>query len=497
MDRTQHIRFPIGVRMLAGFMVIIVLIGAIVVVAIGQISKLDESLHEITQEEFQEIQEFWEMRLLLTGIETDLRHIFLGQNTEKYTQLIRQKGQAIDKSVDDYFKEHPTIGDEERKLLVSFSNSNAEFQEETLTIISLINKGNQTQARVRLLERWEVLYLSVVEGVESLLDFENREVNKKSSGVRSKSKSSRQFIIIVAIGGVFISILLALGITYSLTKPVYKLMEATEKVVGGDLSSKAEIVRNDEIGLLANRFNEMLDRLNKTLADQRRFYADASHELRTPLTVIRGEAEVALRGPENSQDYREALDHIISVSNQMGILVDELLFLARAETGQIEYQMEKVELSSLLSSVFASSEGLATMKNINLTLKEGSPVYILGDENRLRQLFFILVDNAIKYTEAGGRVTIACESDFLRIRIRVSDNGIGIREEEVPFIFERFYRGDSARGTREKGTGLGLSIAKSIIEAHKGDISIKTSPGRGTAVQLTFNRLQTKSQAQG
>jgi signal transduction histidine kinase len=280
----------------------------------------------------------------------------------------------------------------------------------------------------------------------------------------------------------------ALTITFSLTRPITQLVEATDRVAQGDLASKAQIDREDEIGVLATRFNAMLDQLNKSISEKRRFYADASHELRTPLTIIRGEAEVALRGRESIEEYREALANIIAVANQMGGLVDELLFLARSEAGQIEYDMTSVALTPLLEEVAGRCEGLAALKEVQLGLDLGEPIMVRGDPQRLRQLLLILVDNAIKYTEPGGKVRLALETESDRAKVLVSDTGVGISQQDLPYIFERFYRGDTARFGREEGTGLGLSIAKTIVKAHRGEIFAECAAGGGTMVSVTLPR---------
>jgi heavy metal sensor kinase len=292
----------------------------------------------------------------------------------------------------------------------------------------------------------------------------------------------------LAAAGTLLSLALALGITLSLTRPIRQLIKATERVSEGHLVSNAEVVSKDEIGLLVQRFNDMLDRLKRSFSDQRRFYVDVSHELRTPLTVIRGEAEVALRGPRSVSDHREALERVLSATNQMGCLIDELLFLARSEAGQIRYEMADIALPPLLEEVVRQYEGVAGQKGVRLDVDGGGAAAVRGDRQHLRQVFAILLDNAIKYTKAGGKVSIALEAEADGATVLVSDSGIGMTEEELSHVFERFYRGDTAKEMREEGTGLGLSIAKSIARAHGGQILIDSALGLGTTVSVMLPR---------
>lgn len=485
-DKLRRMNLSIGSRMFLGFLVVIFLTGAIVIVAITHFLKLDSTLRELAQEELPKVHSIWNIRNLLSGVETDLIHVLIGDDVEKYLAQMRRKQSAISASISNFRQLNPILTAELEKIFSELTARYSSFEESTKDVVALVKTGRTGDAKTRFVGVLETRYRTTLESLEHLLNYEDREIYRKMEVALAEGRSDRRTIIILSVVVALMSVALALGITASLTKPITKLVEATERLARGDLTAKAEISRADEIGLLAERFNGMVTRLNKLISNQRRFYADASHELRTPLTILRGEAEVALRGPETIGDYREALEHIIGVTQQMGILIDELLFLARSEAGHIMYETELVDLDSLLSEVADQSDGLANLKGVDLKVRAEEPVTIWGDRQRLRQLFFNLTDNAIKYTGQGGKVGISLDSQNGMARVRVSDSGIGIEEDALLKVFERFYRGDAARSTHEGGTGLGLAIAKSIVDAYNGQIVIDSTAGRGTVVTVTL-----------
>jgi signal transduction histidine kinase len=222
---------------------------------------------------------------------------------------------------------------------------------------------------------------------------------------------------------------------------------------------------------------------------QQRFVADASHELRTPTAVIHAQTELLLRQPEHSIEQESpSIAVILKESKRMSKLLDDLLTLARTDSNQLEIQSSAIALGSLLREISEQFQLLASTKEIDIITELQEPLSLWGDEGRIRQLLIILLDNALKYTPPSGRIEVAGRYQSNFVFISVSDNGCGIAEDELPHVFERFYRGDKVRSRAEGGTGLGLSIAQWIVEAHGGVIRIDSKINTGTKVELLFPR---------
>lgn len=218
---------------------------------------------------------------------------------------------------------------------------------------------------------------------------------------------------------------------------------------------------------------------------QRKFTADASHELRTPLALIRANAEMLYRSSDQlPPDDANLIDEIIHETDHLNRLVGDLLTLARADSDSVELKMGKVDLRALVAEVLEDVARIAESRGIQSELSLDGPVMVDGDETRLRQLLLILLDNALKYTDPGGKVEVSLQREDGRARLVVADTGIGIPAKDLPQIFERFYRVDRAREHESGGTGLGLAIARWIIQAHRGHVKVDSELGRGTRFQI-------------
>lgn len=245
----------------------------------------------------------------------------------------------------------------------------------------------------------------------------------------------------------------------------------------------------DELGRLADTLNQMISRLERSFTALRRFTADASHELKTPLTVLKAGVERALTTPKMPPESLAALEEAMDEINRMTELVDALLTLARADEGLVRLHQEPVDLRALILETEETGELLAEPAGIAVSADAPvDPVIVPVDGSRIRQLVMNLLTNAVKYTPAGGRVRLWLERDDGRVRFGVSDSGIGIAPGDLPHIFDRFWRADSARTrTGERpGVGLGLAICKWIAEAHGGTIEVQSRPGRGTTFSVTL-----------
>jgi heavy metal sensor kinase len=264
-------------------------------------------------------------------------------------------------------------------------------------------------------------------------------------------------------------------------QPVDELARAAQRITAQNLDQPLPVPNPDEeIGRLTATINDMTRRLHDSFARVSEFSADASHELRTPLTVVRGEIELALRSSRNPAEYRRVLETTLEEVLRMSTIVENLLLLAKADQRSYRAHFSEVDLHELLSELVEDGEVLAEHKKIQLRVAQAAPVTIVGDKVRLRQLFLNLLDNAIKYTPEGGRVTLAVEQRNGEALFRVQDTGIGIPEEELEKIFERFYRVDKARSRELGGSGLGLAIARWIAELHRGSIAVSSRLNEGS-----------------
>lgn len=246
--------------------------------------------------------------------------------------------------------------------------------------------------------------------------------------------------------------------------------------------------REDELGKLAATFDSMLARLEETFARERRFTSDAAHELRTPLAVIRAESSLALSKSRTPDEYRRVLQVVDGESSRMGKLMGDLLTLARADVGKYHLLRKAVDLTALCQKVAAQMEVLARDKQITLTTDIAEGIRTIGDDAWLMQMLNNLLDNGIKYTQSGGwvKLTLARKKD--NVAIVVEDNGIGMTEEQLAHIFDRFYRADKARGrdNSASGSGLGLAICEWIAISHGMHIGATSQIGNGSAFEVVL-----------
>lgn len=243
----------------------------------------------------------------------------------------------------------------------------------------------------------------------------------------------------------------------------------------------------DELGRLATTFNEMLASLEEAYGAQQRFVSDASHELRAPITVIQANLDLLQRHPTMPPaDHQQAIAEAYGEAGRLARLVADLLSLARADAG-VALRRERVELDRVLMDVLGEARHLVQGQRLQVTSVE--PVFVEGDPDRLRQLLLIPLDNAIRYTMPGGRITVSLERCEQMAEVRIDDTGIGIAEHELPHVFERFYRADPARTREPGGTGLGLGIARWIAGRHGGTVELSSRPGEGTTARIRLPAL--------
>jgi heavy metal sensor kinase len=280
-------------------------------------------------------------------------------------------------------------------------------------------------------------------------------------------------------------------------RPVRTITHTARNISETDLSRRINLGGKDELGELANTFDNMLARLQAAFERQRQFVADASHELRTPLTIVNLETSRALAARRSPQEYERALRVIHSENEFMSHLVNDLLTLARMDNGQVPLEKSPLDLSDVAVDAIDRLSSLAARNHVNLETGDLPETRILGDRQSLLQMISNLIENAIKYTDGNDKkVCIETGTTDSHAWIRVSDNGPGIAPEHLPHLFDRFYRADKARARAmdedsesPTGSGLGLSIIQWIAQAHGGEVHVESTPGNGSSFEVRFEAL--------
>lgn len=291
----------------------------------------------------------------------------------------------------------------------------------------------------------------------------------------------RSYVLIFAL----VLLLVSTGVGYWLSRkalaPVDTLVRAARDISGTSLNRRLETIKTgDELQRLTDTLNEMLDRIESAFQRITQFTADASHELRTPVSLIRTEAELALRRSRTEAEYKESLRQILQEAERTTQLIEQLLELARADSGRESLAAQTVDLTGILHAVAASWQPVAAARDIRFAANICDlNVSVMGDQSLLRRLADILLDNAFKYTPSPGSVRLALEVQQETAVMTVQDSGVGIAGEEQEKIFKRFYRVDKARSREQGGVGLGLAIAEWIVVQHRGTISVESRLGEG------------------
>ncbi len=289
------------------------------------------------------------------------------------------------------------------------------------------------------------------------------------------------FVFCVAIGG------------YSITRktllPLSKMTETTRRISSGnDLNTRIALGKgNDEVHQLANTFDHMMNRLEDAFENEKRFTADVSHELRTPVSVIVTQCEYSIKQNLSKEEMQESIFVILKQSRKMSNLISQLLTLARADHNQHQLQLETVNLSELAEVIVEEQISQASKKNITLKTDITPNIFMQADETMMMRLFMNLISNSITYGKVGGETIISLKVDGNKIIGTISDNGIGIEENQLDKIWKRFYQVDPSRtSVDEKGAGLGLPMVKWIVESHGGSVFVESKFGIGSTFSFEF-----------
>jgi two-component system OmpR family sensor kinase len=264
-----------------------------------------------------------------------------------------------------------------------------------------------------------------------------------------------------------------------LTRPLEQVAAAAHAIGGTNLHGRIpDVARDVELREVVGVINDMLARLEAAFSAQRRFLADASHELRSPLANLRGTVEVALRHPRSADEYRESLTVALGEAERLSRLVDELLLLSRVDAKQLTLDVCPCDLADVTRGAVTAHAARGMEKGVRLQL-DAQPVAMSADAHRLRQVMDNLLDNALRHAPAGSAVVVRTGREDGTAVLAVHDKGPGLSSEDQAHVFDRLYRADASRGRQSGGLGLGLSIAKAIVEAHGGQVSVRSQPGQG------------------
>jgi signal transduction histidine kinase len=356
--------------------------------------------------------------------------------------------------------------------------------------------------------------------IDVAINAEREKAGKAKQDLEDLVAQSRWIAILSSLTAAIFSLASGLLLMRGVRRPIEALMKGTDEIASGNLVYRISLDTRDEFASLAADFNEMaqklelqqeklregravleqrvaertfeLHQLNEELKrmdnSRREFLADISHELRTPITVIRGEAEVTLRTRElNVDEYRDVLQRIVELSMQLGKYVNDLLFLARSETANLQFEWDSLNLTELVSSAVEDFQVMAQENSISVSLDApDQQVWVRGDKQRLRQVLFILGDNACRYSKQGGLIAVGLRVDGNEASFSINDQGIGIPAPDLERIFDRHFRSKNALSLRDDGTGLGLSMAKSIVKAHGGRITVTSTENAGSIFTVTL-----------
>jgi two-component system OmpR family sensor kinase len=331
-------------------------------------------------------------------------------------------------------------------------------------------------------------------------------IEEQGAGIVQVAESYRhvqdvqgQLILLLALGIPFTLLAASLGgwfLAGSAINPIDRITRAADQISAQDLHQRLDLdLPNDEVGRLASTFDKMLARLEDAFERQKRFIADASHEMRTPLTILKGDVEVALNRPRSVEEYQETLEMVNETTDRLTGLVEELFLLARADNNQVPLQIVEFNLPDLLIKEISHLMPRAIEKNVALNLDAPDELSMQADLAKLSRLFINLIDNAIKYSEAGDEVTVRVTTQDQFACVAITDTGPGISPEHTSQLFQRFYRVDKARSrlttdTNGSGAGLGLSIAQWLAELHGGRIEVVSDVGQGSTFTVWLPLMQ-------
>jgi signal transduction histidine kinase len=347
--------------------------------------------------------------------------------------------------------------------------------------IPFISPGSKTKISFRAISRRMTYQGYTIGWIQAALPITNTE-SQLDNLLKVMIIFNLAAVLLMALGGYFL--------IRKLLNPLQTINEKARKISYSNMNERIKIENeNDELGQLSHTLNELLSRLQMAFISQKQFVADAAHELKTPLAILKSHMESEINNKDVPNSLKEKLNNDLETISRMTHIINNLLMLAKTEAIQEEKNFAPVNLQEVIENVFEDINILAQEQRLRLTKDIQENLTINGDPIQLYRLFFNLLENAVKYCPAGSKVKISLEKIDHKARVIIEDNGPGIANRYLPYIFDRFYRINKARSRKKGGSGLGLSIVKMITDLHNGTIEVKSQENEGAIFILFFNLL--------
>jgi len=327
------------------------------------------------------------------------------------------------------------------------------------------------------------LYWSLVSSLEHTRSF---QIAQDISREEALLANYRWKLTLVLLLGTLLSGVVGMVIARRGMRPIERIAKAAQQITATQLHQRIGRERwPQELAALATAFDEMLNRLEDSFRRLTQFSADLAHELRTPINNLVGEAEVALSRSRTPEEYRQVLSSSLEEYERLSHLIKSLLFLARSESTEFQIERSFFDARKEIEAVLEFHDAVAEERKIQVACRGNATLY--ADPHLFRRALSNLLANSLQYTPMGGTITLSIEAgDHQDVEVHIRDSGSGIASEDIPKIFDRFYRGDPSRSKTREGTGLGLAIVKSIMDLHDGNVTVESEPSKGTTVVLTF-----------
>lgn len=307
------------------------------------------------------------------------------------------------------------------------------------------------------------------------------------TGIEAGLAQLRRLLLYSSLAGMIVAVILMLLVSRAITRPIAAIARAATAFAQGDMTARVKVATADEVGRLGDIFNRMADALAQVEQHRREFLANVTHDLKTPITAIRGYTEAILDGyADRPEQIRTYLHHVLTETERINRLVNDVLDLSRLQSGQLPLHIKPYPLAELIQTVVAKNAVMVRDKQITVEVQAAGTRAVLADPDRLEQVLVNLLANAVRYSPPGSTVTVTAREHSDQAVVTVADNGPGIPPQDLPHIWERFYRVEKSRAQEHGGTGLGLAIVKNLVEAMHGEVNVHSVLGKGSVFSFTI-----------